>query len=137
MIVARAAAGAVVGAIAGAGFRLTWWRWLPEQCGDVDGPGCFVGLMLMLPLFVAGWAIVASTVLFWVLELGRQPGAWSAAGLGCGLWPVLVWATALFASLGSGGWAEILMPVVAYALAGALTGRSRSSAHGEVTRESP
>lgn len=134
----RALLGAAAGLLAGIGLHLTWSELTPGRC--VDDPGdryCLVWVVLVLPSFAAACAVAAGALLAGALRLLKQPRAWSASGLGCAFW-LLMWIVA--GSLGLLGRPAdaIIVPFVAYALAGACSGfRSRSSAHGGAAGDSP
>lgn len=134
----RALLGAAVGLLAGIGLHLTWSELTPGLC--VDEPRsryCLAWIVLVLPSFAAAWAVVAGALLTGALKLLKQPRAWTASGLGCGFWLLLWIGAGSFGLLGRPADA-IIVPFVAYALAGTCSGiRVRSSAHGEATGDWP
>ena len=119
----RTAAGATVGVLTGVGWHLTWWRSLSPYCLGPHDWGCGVESLVVPTAYAIGWAIAGGLLLFGLLKLVKSPGAGSAAGLGCLFWPFIAFG---FLALGaSGEFVGIGVPVVAFAMAGALTGRER------------
>ncbi|MEU3648980.1 hypothetical protein AB0E59_36785 [Lentzea sp. NPDC034063] len=111
-----------MGAVAGIAGYLTWWWVLPPQCVDAVGRTCdrwSLSGLLVLPVC---WAAVASPAHYWTLTLLRLPRAWRATWLGCMFWPV-VWIVGLHVGWTRDEVSMIFVPVVAFAVAGAATGR--------------
>ena len=130
----RALIGAFAGAVAGAAGYLGWSWVIPEGCPELGGRICdkwFNIAMLFLPVC---WAVVAGLVLAGLLRLFALPRAWSASGLGCAFWPI-VWVAGAVVDIATMQLVVSAVPVVAFALAAALTGRSRAAGHGRLTGE--
>ncbi|MFJ5987193.1 hypothetical protein [Lentzea sp. NPDC092896] len=111
-----------MGAVAGIAGYLSWWWVLPHQCVDAVGRTCdrwSLSGLLVLPVC---WAAVASPAHYWTLTLLRLPRAWRATWLGCMFWPV-VWIVGLYVGWTRDEFSMIFVPVVAFAVAGAATGR--------------
>jgi hypothetical protein len=122
-VLTRALIGASAGAVAGVAGYLGWWWAIPAECPEMGSRICdkwFNVAMLFLPVC---WAVVAGLVLAGVLKLFALPRAWSASGLGCTFWPVL-WVAGAMVDVASMQLVVSAVPVVAFALAGAVTSRS-------------
>lgn len=129
----RGCVGAVVGALAGLGFLLSWRALPPSMCSPTGRGGFCLGNTPAVPFLVLLWAIVAAVLLACALRLtGPRPLSSAAAGLGCVLWPVLGGSGWMLGLVAGSDVAKVLVPTVGYALAAAFTGRrASSSAHDE------
>ncbi|RDI31164.1 hypothetical protein [Lentzea flaviverrucosa] len=130
----RALIGAFAGAVAGIAGHLGWSWVIPAECPELGGRICdkwYSVAMFFLPVC---WAVVAGLVLAAVLALFALPRAWSASGLGCTFWPVL-WVAGAVVDVANMQLVVSAVPVVAFALAAALTGRSRAAGDGLRTGE--
>jgi hypothetical protein len=115
--------GASVGVLTAVGWHLTWRLSLSPYCLGDDDWGCGVEHLVIPTAYAVGWAIAGGLLLFGLLKLLRRPGAGSAAGLGCLFWPFIAFGFLLLGAPGE--YVGIGVPVVAFAMAGALTGRER------------
>jgi hypothetical protein len=119
----RTLAGASVGLLAGVGWHLTWRLPLSAYCLGPNDWGCAVEHVVIPTAYAIGWAIAGGLLLFALFKLLKSPGAGSAAGLGCLFWPIIAFGFLLLGATTE--YVGIGVPVVAFAMAGALTGRKR------------
>lgn len=121
----RGIAGAVVGALAGLGFLLTW---------DAVGATCLpydarCGLLsASFVLYLVLWAVAAGVMLLGAFRVLDRPPYWAASGSGCVLW--VATGVVGVGVLGVNA-SAVVVPAVCFALTAALTTpEPSSSAHG-------
>ncbi|SFR28999.1 hypothetical protein SAMN04488564_116107 [Lentzea waywayandensis] len=136
-MLSRTALGAVVGTVVGAGFLLTL-ETLTRYCNGGPGrTGCGAGFPLTVGPVFAFWMIVAAVLIHVGFRVMRAERGWWAAGAGSGLWFLLFLAVIYVRIFRLDMYQEdahrfmatmyVIVPCVAYALAGALTGFKLSS----------
>jgi hypothetical protein len=119
-VVRRVLLGLVAGAIAGIGLRLTWRPFVPAKCATSEGFDCAFTTVSTLPVFMAGWMAVVGVLLRWALR--ESPDVWDVIEVSCSLWAllsVLAWLAGVLPTV------ETVLPVLAYPVAGVLTGLAR------------
>jgi hypothetical protein len=124
--VRRVLLGLLAGTIAGIGLWLTWRPLMPARCAYSESLDCTFTMILTLPWFLLGWMVVAGVVLRWTQR--ESADVWDTIKIGCALWAlltVLAWLAEVLPKV------EIVLPVVAYAVAGAVTGRVSADERSE------
>jgi hypothetical protein len=122
----RVLLGLLAGAIAGIGLRLTWRPFMPARCAYSENLDCTFTMIPTLPWFLLGWMVVAGVVLHRTQR--ESPDVRDTIKIGSALWAlltVLAWLAEVLPTV------EIVLPVVAYAVAGAVTGRVRPDERNE------
>ena len=89
-MIVRTAVGVVAGAVAGAGFVLTLGTFTRYCNGGLGRTGCGTGFFTTFGLAFSVWMVVAAAVVCAGFRVVRARRGWWAAGIGSGLWFVLV-----------------------------------------------
>lgn len=122
----RVLLGLLAGAIAGIGLRLTWRPLMPAKCAYRESLECTFTMIPTLPWYLLGWMAVAGVILHRTQR--KSTDVRDTIKIGCALWALLIvlaWLTEVLPQV------EIVLPVVAYAVAGAVTGRVRPDERSE------
>lgn len=135
---ARGFAGAVVGALTGLGFLITWRTVAPPPCVPSDPGAHCAGRPLTFMMTFPVWVLVGTLLLAAVLKLVDLPPTWAASGPGCVLWVLLGVPTAASGLLSASGLASVLLPAACFGLAAVFTSlEPSSSADGGPDRDWP
>ncbi|WP_086662670.1 hypothetical protein [Lentzea kentuckyensis] len=151
----RTVVGAVSGTVAGIGFLMSLDA-LTRYCyGAVGRRGCGPPFMLRFGLGFSLWMIVAAALVYLGFRMLRLERGWWVAGIGSGLWFVLILAVIFLRTTIDGMYQEegrrfleigyLTAAGGAYAIAALCTSlwpdlvwrRRISTPHGEVTGKSP
>ncbi|MGW4211481.1 hypothetical protein ACWEIJ_26040 [Lentzea sp. NPDC004789] len=130
----RTVVGVCAGALAATGWALTLDA-LPKYCHLKPGRiGCGRSSVLLLPLTFSIWMLVAGLLVWAGYRVLRAERGWRAAGIGSGLWFVLVLAVIYLSDPQQGQVRDFLRTgylvtaCAAYAVAALFTGSSRRTA---------